>query len=134
MKSSFIILIALLLFACQYNDLSNPPLKPGTYKGTFFRTYKNTDEPNYEVANVILTFTANQFSGVSDKVHYPAVCNGTYKISGYEINFTNACFFTADFDWSFILSGSYQIQSTGTLLTLQRTSGSTIDQYYLTLQ
>jgi hypothetical protein len=134
MKNSLILLIASLLFGCQYNDLSNATIKSGAYKGTFFRASKNTDEPNYEVANVTITFTTNQFSGVSDKIHYPAICNGAYKITGHEIDFTNACFFTADFDWSFILSGTYEIKSNGTLLQLQRTSGSDTDYYYLTLQ
>ena len=51
-ETSLVLFLALLLFNCQYNDLSPAKLKPGTYQGTFFRLYKNTDEANYEVANV----------------------------------------------------------------------------------
>lgn len=132
MKSSLILLIAALSLACQYNDLSNAILKPGTYKGTFFRTY--ADGPNYEVANVTITFTKDQFSGVSDKIHYPAICHGTYHLVGQDIDFTNACIFTANFDWSLILSGKYQVTSNDNQLIVVRTSGSVMDHYILALQ
>ncbi|MEJ2004157.1 MAG: hypothetical protein P8X57_04150, partial [Cyclobacteriaceae bacterium] len=41
--------------------------------------------------------------------NYPAICNGTFERDDKRISFENNCAFTADFDWSFILNGTYEI-------------------------
>lgn len=76
----------------------------GTYSGTFHREAVWADNP---VADITMTFTSVDWSGSSNFYQYPALCCGTYSILGDTIIFQNECAWTAEFDWSFILSGKY---------------------------
>jgi hypothetical protein len=74
---------------------------------------------------------------VSDIAKYPALCSGTYSIYGNSINFTNGCAWTAEFDWSLILSGKYDLTITGKTIEFSRdyrsaTAETCIDRYKLT--
>ena len=85
------------------------------------------------------SFSSNTYSGVSDKPRYPAFCDGTYNIEKQKIIFVNACVWTADFDWSLILSGEYNFTLIGKLLVITRSflgssTDTWIDKYTLTKQ
>lgn len=103
-------LLSLVFTGCE--DGEDVPLAKieGTYIGTFQRTIGN--EPG-QTSQVTITFASTSWEGQSDTPHYPALCKGTYELKGSRIKFENFCFFTADFDWSFILKGEYKIQHTG---------------------
>jgi hypothetical protein len=106
----------------------------GTYTGTFQRelVWSKSD-----TAQVTLTFSSNNWYGESDKVKYPALCNGTYSIDGNKINFNSGCAWSAEFDWSLILSGEYTLTITGNTIEFSRdyrsaTSDTYVDKYKLT--
>lgn len=106
-----------LFFSCETNQ---PQLLDGNYTGTFTR--------GNESSNVQLIFENGKFEGSSEATKFPAICNGTYQVSGNKIDFTNSCAWTAEFDWSLILTGSWTFQKTNNLLTLTHLNG---DQYIL---
>lgn len=93
----------------------------GTYSGTFQRF---SGETAGETALVELNFENGNWEGTSSLQKYPALCNGTYKIENQEITFTNACFWTADFDWTLILSGTFVIEQSQNTLKLERILGT----------
>ena len=125
--------IFLVLFiSCEQDEtISIEPLILGTYKGQFIRVSPNA---KHAASNVTLTFTGNSFSGESDVIKYPAICNGTYKITGQEVDFVNTCPWTAEFDWSYILNGKFEITINGTQLEMRKDLNGISDYYILSLQ
>ena len=93
----------------------------GEYTGTFLR--------NGNSSNVELTLKDQEFSGVSETVKFPAICKGEYRISGNTITFVNECPWTAEFDWTLILSDTWNYNFVNNTLTLQNAIG---DKYILT--
>jgi hypothetical protein len=99
----------------------------GVYIGTFQRVLVWSDS---DTAKISLTFSSGTWTGTSDKVKYPALCNGTYSIMGDTIIFENGCAWTAEFDWSLILSGKYGLKMDGNTIEISRDyRSSTADTY-----
>lgn len=82
------------------------------------------------IPNVTLTFSDQHFNGQSNMSRYPAICNGTFQLSGDSIQFNNACVFTADFDWTLILSGRYDIYTIEDQLIITRTYNNQVKDVY----
>lgn len=114
----FFLVTCLFMVSCK----KHPPevqLQDGTYHGTFKRSYVS------RVSNVSLQFSEGSFSGKSDNdsAYYPVICAGTFSASGDSVQFNNACFFTANFDWSYILSGKYFFAKKNDSLVITRSYG-----------
>lgn len=126
-KIKFGILILLgifLIISCNNNDDENPQTEiNGEYVGIFERGENNSI--------VELTFNNGNWSGESEIIKFPALCNGTYTNSGNTITFENACPWTAEFDWTLILGGEWNYSLNENLLILTKTNG---DKYTLTKQ
>ena len=117
----------LLAASCDSEQKIEPPLEPATYIGEFFRSSPNAD---WRVANVTITFEHGSFIGESDIRSYPAICRGTYKVVGNKITFENECFFTAEFDWTFILDGDFLRETHGDEIWLTREYGDNVFDLY----
>ncbi|MEO7990715.1 MAG: hypothetical protein ABI663_14300 [Chryseolinea sp.] len=130
---SFILAIAVLLSVSSCDNSIEANIKDGAYSGTFYRSNPGV---KYTTAKVSITLKDNTFEGGSDTNRYPTICKGTYKISGEEIEFTNSCGpWTADFDWSLIISGKFQITTEGDKVRLTRNyDGGFYDRYELKMQ
>ena len=134
MKTLFVFLLSIsLIIGCkksqEFTGEGENLVLNGRYMGTFYRTGSDT-------VNVSLLFTENNFSGTSDRPKYPAICNGTFSTikngNDHIINFENACSWTADFDWSLILDGEYDlIFNTNKSITIVRHSFASSDYYTL---
>lgn len=122
--------IALLATACAPSDPPAPALR-GTYNGTFQRQDAAGNGP---VSRVSLVFSDSTWTGESQTAKYPALCRGTYKVNGTKVIFANACFWTAEFDWTLILSKEYKLKVMGEELELSRENSSSRDVYRLKLQ
>ena len=96
------------LTACKKENKSNIP--SGTYKGTFQRV---SPVPQPPPAAVTLTFNGSQYNGQGTVQYYPAICTGHFSLSGNKATFHDACFWTANFDATFILDGEYEITMRG---------------------
>lgn len=124
---AYLILIVCIIIGCAKGD--NQPLKisDGVYIGTFQRKLSWADN---RTANITMSFTSNKWLGTSDIVKYPALCRGTYLIKGDTIVFENECFWTAEFDWSLILSGKYIIKDSGDMIEFSRDYHSSTGDIY----
>lgn len=129
MKS--LVLIVIVLFACLACEKADTGVSivRANYTGTFIRT---SPTAKFRPADVTVSLTDSTFEGSSSIEKYPAICNGTYSISGDEITFNNECMFTADFDWTYILSGKFKFYYEGEELIITRSyEGSVTDTYRL---
>ena len=125
----FLVVILLFAISCK-KDL---PVKTQNLEGYYEGIFQRIDSlKEGSRSNVKITFTNDGFSGSSENNKYPAICSGTYTKSGNTIHFINNCMYTADFDWTLILSGEYDYSLLEKKLTLTRKRGNQIDQYILT--
>jgi hypothetical protein len=111
-----------LLISCK-KDTPKISIYSGVYKGTFERNI------NSNLSNVTLIISGNKFDGQSEDEHYPAICNGNFNINKDTISFVNNCAFTADFDWSYILSGKFKFSVLEDSLILMRSYDGIIYYY-----
>jgi hypothetical protein len=106
------IVLVLSIIGCE-KDKDQSSLPDGVYQGTFQRTGGPAEA-------VTLNITGNGFSGQSTVNRYPVIGKGTYAVSGGEIIFQDTLFYTADFDWTLILSDEYKISQAGDSITIWR--------------
>lgn len=121
-----ILAFSMLLLACQKDNAEDSISFDGVFVGTFNRTGMDTSEVNIE-------FSANRFWGESDQAKYPAICGGSYETNNSTIVFSDSCTWTADFDWSLILNGTYNFSYNNSENTMRiwRTNGTVTDEYFL---
>lgn len=136
MKKLIFIIWILIISNTSCEKSHNDKIPDGVYIGTFQRQLAFGGG---DIAQITISFSSNTYSGVSDKPRYPAFCDGTYNIEKQKIIFVNACVWTADFDWSLILSGEYNFTLIGKLLVITRSflgssTDTWIDKYTLTKQ
>jgi hypothetical protein len=133
MRYIFSVVFCLILFAVSCKKTNTDLIiREGTYVGTFQRLTSNGGQ----ISNVMITFSTNNWTGQSQFAKYPALCHGTYKASGSDnVTFENACPWTAEFDWTLILSGEYKLNVTGNSIEISRDyNGAFKDIYKLTKQ
>ena len=87
MKINILILYVAIftMFGCDKDDIQSDIA--GQYIGTFQRGDHSS--------KVELTLNSTNFSGESEIVKFPAICNGTYSIIERTIKFENQCVWTA---------------------------------------
>ncbi|WP_162996822.1 hypothetical protein [Mucilaginibacter kameinonensis] len=126
----FLVLIVTLGASCKKND--NQAIKlSGTYAGTFQRKVSGSGA----VSNVSLSFSTDAWNGESQTVKYPALSHGSFSTTGNKINFKNESVWTAEFDWSLILSGDYDIAVSGNKIIISKSYATgMMDVYTLSKQ
>jgi hypothetical protein len=114
----FFLISLTALISCSEDDTIYSNIE-GYYVGTFQRG-ENT-------SNVELLLTNNEFSGgvtgTEGFYKFPAICRGTYSVKSKEIVFSNTCFWTAEFDWTLILTGNWIFTFKNNTLTLKNSIG-----------
>ncbi|MDB5149760.1 MAG: hypothetical protein JWQ57_3780 [Mucilaginibacter sp.] len=123
---AFILLLATVVSSCKKNDNNQVSNLSGTYAGTFQRKVSG----NGAVSNVSLSFAADDWNGESQMAKYPALNHGTFSIAGNKITFKNESVWTAEFDWSLILNGDYDINTSGNSVTITKTYNNGIQDVY----
>ena len=114
----FILATLFLLFTdCTSNTDTFTDRISGNYSGTFERNGVSTP--------IQITFDNGTFNGQSAVEKFPAICNGIYTSNGDQITFTNNCIWTADFDWTLILSEEWTFERDQSELTLTKANGDT---------
>ena len=117
-----------LLGGCSDHDISTVESVQGEYEGIFYRTTPSGEQSR---SKIHLTFTGDYFEGNSETVKYPAICGGDFNLDGKTITFKNTCVWTAEFDWTLILDGSFAIQREGERITMVKSAGTIVDTYVL---
>ena len=121
-RLSVLLLIAsAALLSCKKDK--NDTILSGTYKGTFQRTGPGLPG---QLSEVTITFEGNRFSGQGVLPTYPGICNGDFTQDGIKITFENSCVWTANFDWTFILDGEYEITWAGDYVEIGRGYNGTV--------
>jgi hypothetical protein len=129
MGSRIVIIVTMIFAALACESEGDIHLPEGKYSGYFTRS--TVDEDGVP-SRVTLMFAGNTFTGNSEVPKHPAICQGTYVIEGDKITFINNCPWTADFDWTLILSGEYVINVDGDQVKLFRDyNGKQTDVYLL---
>jgi len=116
MKNYLPILTLLLLFSssCKKNN-SLLQISEGNYSGILQVTSSTYQIPvTYPIA---ILFEKGKYK-ISPDPARPGGGSGIYNVNGDIGHFEDQNFWTADFDWSLILSGEYQIQTDGDNLVL----------------
>lgn len=132
MKRLLLIVSIFFIFISCNDDSVSSQLPEGTYTGVFIRS---SPQARFLTSDVELTFQDQSFVGSSSIQNYPSICNGSFTVSGGDIEFTNSCIWTADFDWSYILSGKFELAINGDELIMTRTyEGDATDFYKLNRQ
>jgi hypothetical protein len=135
MKLLLIIALTASIFmrGCEGEPLESQSLllTDGVYEGTFMLL----NQSGSYSGNTSLTITGNRFNASGNANRLPAGGSGIYSLANdrQSISFNDENFWTADFDWSLILSGAFQYNFDGINLVLTRTmgDGSTIQTYNL---
>jgi hypothetical protein len=124
-----LLLLSLLLTTVLMGCDKQVVTPEGEYVGTFARTSPNS---NWVTSNVTLNISGNAYSGTSDTQYYPAICKGTLDFKGSVLTVTPECMFTANFDWTFIFKGDYEVETDGDVLRLtKRYPNDFVDVYNL---
>jgi hypothetical protein len=122
-KIFLLLTLAITIIGCDKDDDPTEINVDGNYIGVFERAGNTSD--------VELSFNIGTWTGESVTEKFPALCNGNYSISGNVITFENACPWTAEFDWTLILSDDWNYNLNGNTLVLTKANG---DIYTLTKQ
>lgn len=127
-----LIMFCILCVSCESDELGEPAALEGTFTGVFIRS---SPDAKYQPADVVLNLQGNQFLGSSNIARYPAICQGTFEVGTGKIRFADGCVWTADFDWTYILNGEFELTLNGDELTLRRSyAGAVHDLYALRRQ
>jgi hypothetical protein len=131
-----VMILAIIIASCESDHENTTEIPDGIYSGTFQRQLAFGGG---DIANVSITFSENTWSGQSDKPKYPALCHGTFSLEKGKIIFTNECAWTAEFDWSLILGGTYDFTLDGNQLLISKgysgpSTDAWTDKYILTKQ
>ena len=126
-------LLALFLFvlvvsACKKNDDDSPAYElSGRFRGTFNRS------GNPDTAQVSFNFKPDMsFDGTGGASYYPAICAGSFQRNNNTLVVNDSCAWTANFDWSLIFDGNYNINFTSeNSVRIWRTNGAVTDEYLL---
>ncbi len=126
MKPLALLMVALLMLAgCEKNDReAGIDLPNGLYVGTFVRTGMDT-------ADITLNLVNGTYQGSSSIDKYPAICAGSFTTEASNIQFQDTCTWTADFDWSLILNGPYNVNFNENILRIWKTDNNRTDEYLL---
>ena len=128
LKNYMIAFLSMALFS-QCEEQSQEIQLEGFYRGTF---YRNNSIISAAPSQVQLFFENGTYTGSSNISRYPAICRGSYQISDEEIAFTDSCIWTADFDWTLILSGSYKYsEKLGEIILIKEYENGSQDTYRL---
>lgn len=120
-----ICILFLLFVSCSNSDNQN--IEPFIFSGNFVGTF----ERNNSTSNVQINFTNNTFTGQSESQLFPALCSGTFETTNSTITFQNECVWTANFDWTLIISDEWSYTFSNNTLLLVKANG---DKYTLTPQ
>lgn len=119
MSIKLFITLSFLLLGCE-NTPKLPDLD-GNYAGSYTR--------GDSITAITLSIDNYRFEGDSEINRFPAICAGTVGWDEYTIEFDDECTWTADFDWTLILSGSYTYAYSKDKLTFYRGTGDYYERY-----
>lgn len=132
MRYLLILILAFSFIGCDKDkDNTVGSFTEGVYNGTFQRK----TNAGGKIVGVILYLNSNGYNGAHDNDNdiyerYPVIGLGTYSVSAGKISFLDSLYYTADFDWTLILSGEYDYSVNGDNLTITRQYNNGVKDIY----
>lgn len=126
MRTILLTILVLSCIGCKKDKDSGGSFADGTYIGTFQRI-------GSKIVDVTLNLNNGGYNGVHQNniyERYPVIGLGTYSVSGGKISFLDSLAYTADFDWTIILSGDYEYSVNGENLTITRKYNNGVKDIY----
>ncbi len=96
----------LLIFASSCSKIAKPEDLEGTWKGTFSVT--DTAGFTHTVEPIKVIFRGTSYTSDKGPNNMPAGGSGVYQISDNKLIFLDQNVWPANFDWTYILNGTYQ--------------------------
>jgi hypothetical protein len=124
MKKVYILIFLISISILSCKKAKNLPLIDGTYTGTFKVIYTSGTQTGITK----ITFGEGIYSCLGNGNFIPAGGSGIYIQEENKITFKDSNFWTANFDWNLILSGSYDYSFNGENLKIYIKRSSNI--YY----
>lgn len=121
----YFILACLFFVSCAEAENVTIMIEKAELEGTFQRISGDNSGPEAEVTIMV---NEGRWEGNSSKSRYPALCKGSYTTKDNTITFENECMWTADFDWTLILSGTFEVILTDQHMIWEKRSGSGSEQ------
>ncbi len=128
------VIATMMVKGCDNKNIKHQhlPLVDGVYSGTF-----TLITPTGSLSGgTSIEINGNRFVATGKANRIPAGGSGSFSLSDdmQTINFVDENFWTADFDWSLILSGEFVYSFDGENLEFSRHigDGSTVQRYQLT--
>jgi hypothetical protein len=125
---SMVLICSLVLVACnKNNDSTGTHELTGRFRGTFNRS------TSPDTAQVSFNFKPDMtYEGTGGPSYYPSICSGTFQRSNNTLVINDSCAWTANFDWTLIFDGTYNINFTSeNKVRIWRTTGAFTDEYLL---
>lgn len=113
------VVLTIGIISCDPKD--DLPDLNGSYAGSYSR--------GDSVTSITLSIDDYRFEGGSEAARFPAICRGAVGWDEYTIQFDDECVWTADFDWTLILSGTYTYAYSKDKLTFWRGTGDFYERY-----
>ena len=133
MRALLLVILVVSFIGCDKDDDKGNGFSEGVYTGTFQRK----TAMGGQIVDVTLILDNSTYIGHNNNLssRYPVIGRGSYSISGGKISFVDSLFYTADFDWTLILSQEYGYSVQGDSLTITREyNGGVKDIYKLRKQ
>jgi hypothetical protein len=137
MKKKYILLYVLFFAACNITGPSSTgSIQPGTYEGSFSITYfAGTDSAATVISQTTFTFNdTGWYTCRGNLIYTPPVGGGEYKIINGLLCLKDLVPHTAEFDWSLILNGYFEITISGISLTLTQDDKTRSRYRYIVLK
>jgi hypothetical protein len=125
LKILFFAIFLLPILGCKKEK--NQSLVDGTYTGTFKVIYTS----GTQTGNTKITLGEGIYSCLGNSNFLPAGGSGTYIQEENKITFEDLNFWTVNFDWNLILSGSYDYSFNGERLKIYVQRGQNYYEYNL---
>jgi hypothetical protein len=111
-----LLLAAVIFLGCAVPPPATQDTTPiqlqGSYRGTYWITLNDgSSEQSRESGEVTMTFEGGHYEVKGDQIDLPPEGSGNYTVNGDMLELEDTARHTADFDWSLILSGRFQIDA-----------------------
>lgn len=116
MHSLLLLSLVLWVAACSAppprTETEGPIELSGTYRGTYWITEHDGSSEQYRQSGLCtMRFHDGHYEIEGDRIDLPPDGGGEYRVDGDQLQLTDTMQHTADFDWSLILSGRFQIDA-----------------------
>jgi hypothetical protein len=115
-KIIILFLFVILCIGCEESS-TGIYLEDGNYSGTFMIIESNGQT---QTGNINFNFSNNNYSVVPEYKYLPPAGAGTFSRNSNTINLVDTAIHTAEFDWSLILNGNFNLAQNGKALILEQ--------------